>query len=380
MNEDGHVSISRRGLLAAGLAVAVVGAMGVVSTMNANADDSPDAVAGSTVDLTQTPPPLLVNGQVPRPIVEGRAGASSQALTAAGASAAADVVDPNADTTAFAPKGEVGDTTGVTVAPPPLPPTSRLKAATSTVDFYYAGGGQDAVVEGVGASGTIHAPTFGQRDWHTLGEVALLHLQNPDTDNEIAQTVEVGWTRDRTTFGDNNIHLFVYHWVDSTPSCYGCGFVPLATASIRPGAVLAETTGTDTKTFGILHSGAGWWIQYDTEWIGMFPDSLWADSAATDGFTKSNVVKMFGAVAVPKGSPVCSAMGSGIKPANDADQTAAKFASVKFQNGPAVHLSLLPADKQAPLGVAPQFGQILSKSATTARYGGPVPVPSLCTA
>src|SRR3954454_15507021 len=43
MNEDGHVLKSRRGLLAAGLAVAVVGALGVASTLNAGAEEVPGA-------------------------------------------------------------------------------------------------------------------------------------------------------------------------------------------------------------------------------------------------------------------------------------------------------------------------------------------------
>src|SRR4051795_632677 len=49
MNEDGHVLKSRRGLLAAGLAVAVVGALGVASTMNAGAEQIPGAepIAGA---------------------------------------------------------------------------------------------------------------------------------------------------------------------------------------------------------------------------------------------------------------------------------------------------------------------------------------------
>src|SRR3954468_13058386 len=52
INEDGHVLKSRRGLLAAGLAVAVVGAIGVVSTVNAGADQivSPLGASSAPVD------------------------------------------------------------------------------------------------------------------------------------------------------------------------------------------------------------------------------------------------------------------------------------------------------------------------------------------
>ena len=77
MNEDGHVLKSRRGLLAAGLAVAVVGALGVVSTLNAGAEEVPgdqdasQAPVAATTDATEatddalTPPATLPWGARP---------------------------------------------------------------------------------------------------------------------------------------------------------------------------------------------------------------------------------------------------------------------------------------------------------------------------
>src|SRR4051812_18450242 len=107
INEDGHVLKSRRGLLAAGLAVAVVGALGVASTLNAGAEqivgtdqtagtsdqpfsvvdptDSAAAPAGSAdADDTSTPPPLLPWGAHPEEVSKGEEGASSQTLRSDG--------------------------------------------------------------------------------------------------------------------------------------------------------------------------------------------------------------------------------------------------------------------------------------------------------
>ena len=65
MNEDGHVSISRRGLYAAGLAVAVVGSMGVVSTLNAGAEEVPQSPAPAEATDALAPPAELPWGERP---------------------------------------------------------------------------------------------------------------------------------------------------------------------------------------------------------------------------------------------------------------------------------------------------------------------------
>ena len=242
------MSISRRGLLAAGLAVAAVGTIGVVSTMNASADETP-AVVTTATDPTETPPRLLPTGARPRPVIKGRVGASSDALGAAGASAATDVVNPRSEGTAFAPKGQSGlITKSETSVPPPAPPvrTDAIQG-DSFVSYTYAGGRQYAVTDGVSGLMTISNPTLAQNDWHTLGEFAV---QTADRQ----QTVEVGWTVDRTTFGDDQTHLFVYHWVDGQESCYNCAFVPYSKATVRPGDVLPANA---IKLFGIMHFKRG---------------------------------------------------------------------------------------------------------------------------
>ena len=354
MNEDGHVSISRRGLIAAGLAVAAVGTMGVVSTMNASASDTPAAVIedagpdGATTagERAENPPALLPTGAVPRPVRRGWAGASSRALAAAGASAAADVTPASANTTEFGPKGLSGEVkTAETSIAPPLPPLSA-KASEQQVTYLYANGKQAAVTDGVSAMFTVAKPAVGGGDWHSLAEMAVQSADHK-------QTVEVGWTVDPVLFNDNETHLFVYHWVNGQETCYNCNFVPYSRASVKPGDILAEGS---YKLFGVQHYNGAWWIAYDTEWIGSFPDSLW------DGdFTQSGNVQLFGEVASSTTTNSCSQMGNSKSPD---DTTAAKIGSVTYVNGPTVRLTLQSTVAQ----YAAQF--VSENTVRTFRYGG----------
>src|SRR5690348_13609332 len=94
MNEDGHVLKSRRGLLAAGLAVVVVGALGVASTLNAGAEQvpgdqetaaqAPVAQQADAADDVSTPPDTLPWGGKPQRAHRGRPGLSSRQLRAQG--------------------------------------------------------------------------------------------------------------------------------------------------------------------------------------------------------------------------------------------------------------------------------------------------------
>src|SRR3954451_10497879 len=114
MNEDGHVLKSRRGLLAAGLAVAVVGALGVASTLNAGAEqitDAPDqqpaaAAPTSSADDASTPPVLLPWGARPERVRKGQAGVSARTLRSDGFDAASnDTSGSTQPRGRYAPKG-----------------------------------------------------------------------------------------------------------------------------------------------------------------------------------------------------------------------------------------------------------------------------------
>jgi hypothetical protein len=361
MNEDGHVSISRRGLLAAGLTAAVIGSIGVASMINANADDSPappSAAQADDSDATATPPALLPWRERPERLKRGRAGASSQQIAASG-----DDVAPKDSSSSlvprpeWAPKGRYSKGGGLrreaTSVQPPAPPSTGLLAEPVTTDnpvnFFYAVGSQVADSDGAYGNIVVAKPNLDRGDYHTLAEISV---QSSDGQ----QVVEVGWNVDRTVNGDDDPHLFVYHWVDGSETCYNaCGWMQYSKTS-TPGDTLPVDV---SKRFGIQHFGGNWWVAYDTEWIGYFPDSLWYGK-----YTRSGVQQFFGEVAASTSKP-CTEMGNGIDANKD---TAARFGSITQLNGPDANLlvrTLGPDAKAASPYPAVQL------SARTFRFGGP---------
>ncbi len=357
MNEDGHVSIPRRGYIAAGLAVAVVGSLGVISTMNAGADEvseAPPAVA--TFETPVDAPDLLPWGAEPVELKEGAPGASSAQLAATGADIAPDRSGSIALQPEFSPKGYTSKKRTLrnsltTVAPQP-PLTEPAPGQARNVKYHYAGAHQYVEADGTYANLVIGKPKLKDEDFHTLAEIAV---QSADA----KQIVEVGWTVDRSVNeGSEEPHLFVYHWVDGKETCYNaCGFVPYSKTAV-PGGKLP--TGV-SKRFGIQFFNGAWWIAYDTEWVGYFPATLWT----TTPFTKSGLIQWFGEVAASNSDP-CTQMGTG---ASQLDTGAARVGSIALLGGPDPNLNMSPVNAQD--GTRNKY-QVNKLSDRTFRYGGPV--------
>ncbi|MDI6100506.1 neprosin family prolyl endopeptidase [Actinoplanes sp. NEAU-A12] len=362
---------SRRGLLAAGITAAVIGSIGIVSTLHAGAEQIPvspapapaavsagapqagaasRAATGAEAAPELTPPSTLPWGQRPEEIRTGRDGASSRALKAAGLDAAAPDTSGREADEEYAPKGRSSRGTFLksekTTVVPPEPPGVTPTAAASdkpTVHFLYNVGSQAAVSEGAYANLTISKPTLDRPDYHTLAELAV---QSADG----AQIVEVGWNVDRVVNGDDDPHLFVFHWADRKSTCYnGCGFVQFS-ENIRPGDTLPQDA---TKRFGLQYFNKAWWVAYDTEWVGYFPAELW-----TVDFSKTGMVQVFGEVAAASEKP-CTQMGNGRR---GDDNTSARIGSLAFVNGP-------PADMF--VRSTSDVYTAVKLSARTFRYGGP---------
>ncbi|MEV4639528.1 neprosin family prolyl endopeptidase [Actinoplanes sp. NPDC049548] len=348
------MSNPRRSLLAAGLTAAVVGSLGAAWTLNAAAEEVPAAPAvaapadadaadqAPAVTAQRKPPALLPWGERPSRLKRARAGASSAAVTAAGADAApADTSGSKIPVPVYAPKGFAPDEDG---AAPPAPPGVTPKSD----DFYhYAGGRQIGDTDGSWANLSIAKPELATADAHTLTEIAL---QSADS----KQIVEVGWNVDRKVNGDDDPHLFVYYWKDKKKSCYNsCGFEPYSEASIKPGDTLPIGV---QKRFGVKHSGGAWWIAYDSEWVGSFPDSLWGGT-----YTRAGLTQWFGEVAAATAT-TCTDMGKGLAVT---DGTASRIGTISMTNGP----DPVSAEKFDSTTPASYDSKILSP--TTIRYGGP---------
>ena len=364
------MSIPRRGYFAAGLAVAVVGSLGVISTLNAGADEVSEAPAAVVADRAPggpTPPPELPWGDKPTPLKLGAPGASSRALAASGADIAPDpnaaVSGPQAE---FGPKGYTSkkrtlrkSRTIVAPQPPLAEPAPATTAATATknVHYHYAAGSQYVEADGSYANLVIGRPKLGDADYHSLAEIAV---QSEDE----KQKVEVGWTVDRgVNEGSEDPHLFVYHWVNDKGACYNaCGFVPVGSGKTVVGGSLPYG---QSKRFGIRHYSGAWWIAYDSEWIGYFPDRLWTDKKVE--FTKSGLIQWFGEVASSRLEP-CSEMGTG-EPATS--EAAARIGTISLiiepEQTPALVTRTISPERES--GYYP----VEQRSERTFRYGGKAP-------
>ncbi|MFI5492222.1 neprosin family prolyl endopeptidase [Actinoplanes sp. NPDC051859] len=299
------MSNPRRGWLAAGLITAVAVSSAAGWNASAHADEIPRLPAAAEAEPT---PPALPSGERPTTLKLAPAGSTSAEIAALDADAAPADADTSPEPKpVYAPKGRA-PLADLQSSPFPSPPRA-LSAAPLDGRYHYAGGRRirfkdnnpDTPDEPNFISSyaylPISKPELAAADEHTLTEISM---QTADG----KQIVEVGWTVDRRVNGDDDPHLFVFHWVDGKPTCYnGCGFVPESNASIKPGATLPIGT---SMRFGIMYSAGNWWIFYGGEWIGRFPDTLWG---ATQ-FNQAEAVQWFGEV-VTATEQSCTDMGNG---------------------------------------------------------------------
>ncbi|TCO54879.1 neprosin family prolyl endopeptidase [Actinocrispum wychmicini] len=208
--------------------------------------------------------------------------------------------------------------------------------------FIYGYAAQSATADGSSATMTVAQPTLAAADFHSLAEIAA-----ESADGQ--QIVEVGWNVDRGLNGDAAPHLFVFHWVNGTATCYnGCGFVPVG----PPMAGMTVPTGN--AQFAIQHFQGNWWLGYNNTWFGYFPDSLWNGT-----YTKVGLTQWFGEVAANSASP-CTDMGNGLFASS---VSAATISGIGFFNGPAVNFSANATN--------PALYTVNKTDSTTMRFGGP---------
>ena len=278
-------------------------------------------------------------------IVTGLAALASVALTAP---ANAKPVAPGAGVSAgtatvatagFAAKGRppvIGDR-GSKAAPP-----SSLAALA--VNYQYGSGYQYATAQGASGFFRVAQPSLAAADSHTLAELAV---QSADG----LQIVEIGWTVDRSLYGDALPRLFVFHWIDGIATCYNaCGFVPYDAAA-RPGIALANGS---TPKFTIQHYQGNWWIGLNSLWVGYYPDSRWGGR-----YTQSGLTQWFGEVAAGSATP-CTDMGTG---AFASSVSAATITNLAFISGPATNVTTFQTH--------PAHYTASRTTANSIRYGGP---------
>ncbi len=230
--------------------------------------------------------------------------------------------------------------------------------------YHYVSYYDFATAVGTYADITVAHPVLDPRDSHTLGEVAA---QSQDGE----QIVEIGWTVDPAVNGGDgrNPHLFVFHWVNGVGRGYnGFGFVPASGATIVPGMQLPVTDPPTAHRFTIEHFEGNWWVRYDSEWVGYFPDGEW--TAPT--FTQIGLAQWFGEVADSLDGLQCTQMGTGAfgsSPAGGtigATSTDGTFGTPYFIDASNTAFRSSPA-----LSVTPASGY--DGRARTGGFGGPGP-------
>jgi hypothetical protein len=230
--------------------------------------------------------------------------------------------------------------------------------------YFYAGSSQGLTVAGAETSASalidVKNTSLAAADSHTLAELAV-------EDNSQAQIVEVGYTKDPATFGDSNVHLFVYHWVNTSGTCYStptnlCGFSLYSGRVNSPGDDITAAVGTQ-KQFGMQYFSGAWWISYNGNWVGSFPASIWTGATPpVTTFTNFRIFQGFGEVAANSTAP-CTDMGAGTFPSGTSP---ARVGSVTYSSG-STAVSLSPYRTNASYYDAANVGA----SVRTTAFGGP---------
>ena len=219
---------------------------------------------------------------------------------------------------------------------------------------------------------TVHSPWVSTADGQTLAECSVERGNN---------VVEIGWRKQPN--GDPK--LFSYWWKDvggvRTPQCYdlGCGFVSSSgtsgvPASCTPGQNLASVIG-QSKLFYVQHFNGVWWLAYDGQWCGYYPDSLWAGQSPA--FDRADFIQAFGEVSsYTRAYPaICSDMGSNALPPST---SAARIEKAHVVGGTAANdtwTTVLQATGSSSVNTAHYDVQPFTSSTDAYprnfRYGGP---------
>ncbi|HVR11599.1 MAG TPA: neprosin family prolyl endopeptidase [Thermoanaerobaculia bacterium] len=167
--------------------------------------------------------------------------------------------------------------------------------------YYYGPASYAPTSDGGGYTTRIERPAF-NGDGHTLNEISV---QGGSGDGNI---VELGWNVSTSQYSDADPHLFIFHWINWSGTCYDdCGWVQYS-STYFPGMNLAALVGRDVYNGYVYYQG-NWWAWFDDQWLGYFPGSEW-----NGAYTKSTMIQWFGEVATNNGTPPNVEMGDGLFP------------------------------------------------------------------
>jgi hypothetical protein len=218
--------------------------------------------------------------------------------------------------------------------------------------YYYAGASDLRTAQGGGLTTTVEKPiVFGPG--HSLGEMSV---QGGPNEGNI---VEIGWNVSPSQYGNGDPHLFVFHWLNWVPTCYGCNWVQYSN-TYYPNMDLSSFVGHSVYNGYVYYQG-NWWGWFNDQWVGYFPGSLWKPP-----FTTSTQVQWFGEVGTENGVPPRDQMGDGLFPSNPAAAPISTMCDVD-----AAAWVCFYYDQQSLYQPTPRYYGVLHTGFGAIRYGGP---------
>jgi Neprosin len=176
--------------------------------------------------------------------------------------------------------------------------------------FFYASAAEQRVADGGGMTLQIESPIVdnsGDEGGHSIGQIAVM---GPGTAGGSLDDVEMGFSVSPDQWGDNDPHLFVYHFNDGAETCYDTCNWNQYSSTYFPGMDLKPLVGQLLYIGWVQYQGA-WWAWFNDQWLGYIEDSAWATT-----FTQTAQIQWYGEVASNNGIPPKTQMGNGELPSN----------------------------------------------------------------
>ena len=174
-----------------------------------------------------------------------------------------------------------------------VPPNPQMLAlCPPTACYKYAGRARTSSnVTSVSTNASVAIPSLDAQDYHTLWEMTV--QANDNAVGGLCNFIELGWNRDRALYGETypnlTTRLFASVWycdASGNPTFCGynggCGYTDYGPNPINLGSDISAQNQVN-KNWQIVHSGGRWWIWYDTNWIGYWPDDLGHGQTFTSG-------------------------------------------------------------------------------------------------
>jgi len=195
---------------------------------------------------------------------------------------------------------------------PPRPESTALPPAPAcngvawfNACYFYANAAEiPTSLDGGGLTLEIVAPLVDgdNASGHSIGEIAVEGTGNAGS---TLNDVEMGFSVAPNQWGNNNPHLFVYHFIDGAETCYDTCDWNQYSSTYFPGMDISTLDGQQVYLGWVQYQGA-WWAWFNGQWLGYINNSVW-----TNNFTQTALIQWYGEIAVVDNFPPRSQMGNG---------------------------------------------------------------------